>query len=75
MIYVLRNFRYSTQCDLTHLVALMQGSVIFLFPISPVQLSIKNMSKPLFQHISSFTKINKFDNVKVSRSISYEDGF
>ena len=44
--------------------------VIFLFPISPSQWSIKNISKPLFDLIRSFTEIIEFDNTKFPKSIS-----
>ena len=46
---------------------------ILLFPISPVQRSIKNISKHLFQLISSSTKIIEFDNVKFSKRIWLKD--
>ena len=36
--------------------------------------SIKNISKPLFHRIKSFTKIIEFDNVKFPKSISSKDG-
>ena len=47
---------------------------IFLFPISPAQWSIKNISKTLFLLISSSTKIIEFDNVKFPKNISSKDG-
>ena len=46
----------------------------FLFPVSPAWWSIKNISKPLFHLIRSFTKIVEFDNVKFSKSSSSKDG-
>ena len=40
---------------------------IFLFPISPAECLIKNISKQLF-HLTRFsTKITEFDNVKFPR--------
>ena len=40
---------------------------IFLFPISPAECLIKNISKQLFNLIKFSTKITEFDNVKFPR--------
>ena len=48
--------------------------MVFLFPISPAQWSIKNISKHRFHLIRSSTKIIEFDNVKFTKNRSSKDG-
>ena len=47
---------------------------MFLFPISPVKWSIKNISKPLSHLIRHSIKITESDNVKFLKCIVYNDG-
>ena len=47
---------------------------IFLFPISPAECLIKNISKQLFHLIRFSTEIVEFHNEKFPKIISTEDG-